>query len=129
MFKIILAVLLLIAVIMSVPALKSRAKTAIAPVEDKMAPHMTFATDPMNKVRTSDKESNILGMLKQDHIQGRKTPESDEFPQWLKERQVEPDGWGNTYYLYQKNDSIFIGSNGPDKIRGTADDLLQGMNW
>ncbi len=129
MFRIILIVLVVAAIIMSIPALKSRAKTAIDPVEDKIAPHMSFATDPMKKVRTSDKESNILGMLKQDHIQGHKTPEPDEFKQWLKDRQVEPDGWGSTYYMFQKNDSIFIGSFGPDKIRGTPDDLLQGMNW
>jgi hypothetical protein len=129
MFKIIIILLVLIGAVISIPALNSRAKVIMGPMEDKLAPHMKFATDPMNKVRTSDKESNILGMLKQDHIQGHKTPEPEDFTQWLKERAVEPDGWGKTYYMYLKNDSIFIGSNGPDRVRGTADDLTTGMNW
>lgn len=129
MFKIILIVLVVVGAIITIPALHSRAGIMLGPVEDKLAPHMTFATDPMKKVRTSDKESNILGMLKQDHIQGRKSPEPEDFPQWLKDRQVEPDGWGNRYYLFQKNDSIFIGSNGPDGKKNTPDDLLTGMNW
>jgi hypothetical protein len=129
MFKIILIILVIAAIIMSVPALKSRAKVALVPVENKMAPHMTFATDPMKKMRASDKESEILGLLKQDHISGHKTPEPEEFPQWLKDSKIDPDGWGNIYYMFQRNDSMFIGSNGPDRVRSTPDDILQGMNW
>jgi hypothetical protein len=129
MFKIILICLVVIGAIISIPALHERAGVMLAPVEKKLAPHMTFATDPMKKVRTSDKETNILGMLKQEHLQGRKTPEPDEFPQWLKEHAIEPDGWGNRYFMFQKNDSIFIGSNGPDGKKGTPDDFTTGMNW
>src|SRR5438132_11750554 len=128
MFKVILILLIVIGAITTIPALRQRASVALAPVFAKIAPHLSGVTDPMKKVKTSDKESEILGALKQEHIQGRALPEED-FSGWLKGHQFESDGWGNQYYMLVRNDSLFVGSPGPDGKRGTPDDVTSGMPW
>src|SRR2546430_11553049 len=128
MFRVILILLVVIGAVMTIPALRQRASVVFAPVIEKCAPHLSGVTDPLKKVKTGDKESEILGALKQEHIQGRQLPE-DDFAGWLKAHQFEADGWGSQYYMLQRNDSLFVGSPGPDGKRGTPDDVTSGMPW
>ena|SRR5881394_2222514 len=128
MFKMILFILVAIGIIMSVPKLRERAGVALQPAVDKVAPHLKPITDPMKKVHTSDHETEILGGLRQDHIQGRQLPE-DDFQGWLKAHQYGRDGWDRPFWMLRRNDSLFVGSNGSDGVKNTPDDMVAGMPW
>lgn len=61
---------------------------------------------------------------------GGALPPEDRFSQFLRRERLggSIDPWGGPYFLQVMRDSIFVGSEGPDTTRGTADDLRVGFS-
>ncbi len=60
-----------------------------------------------------------------------KMPEPREFPRWLEGRyngDATRDSWGNTYVLVLRRHAFDVVSYGPDKKRGTDDDIVETRN-
>lgn len=67
---------------------------------------------------------NIAAQLDQMLLRGEQLP-SGNWEGWIEAYTTQParDPWGNVYYLDRKRDGYTLGSMGPDRTKGTADDM------
>jgi len=115
---------------------------SIAPIRQRIAPptarawaHLTpyfnVVINPVKKDLTEREEIAIAGRLKEWRNEGHRVPDPGSFQDWLQENiSVGRDAWDNQYWMLVKDDStMWIGSNGPDGLRKTADDLVTQVTW
>ena len=67
---------------------------------------------------------NIAAQLDQMTLRGEALP-TGSWEGWIEAYTSQPahDPWGNVYYLDRTRDGYTLGSTGPDKKKGTADDM------
>ncbi len=130
MARIILLLLILIGAIASVPALHERAAGPVSRVWAHFSPTVKRATDPVRASITQREENALVGQLRQIHSAGQPLPAPEGFQHWLGlSSSVGHDAWGHEYYLVVQGDAVWVGSPGPDGVRGNKDDILSKCNW
>ena len=98
------------------------------PLRQRAAPHVEPALTPIRRLTVKDKvnrvsafvevESRITGMAPQDRDLARV------LRKLLPGREdVLVDPWGTQFYLRRRGDGFHVVSAGPDRRRGTADDI------
>jgi hypothetical protein len=103
---------LVLGVMMAVPAGRVKMADTVRPFLDrakvKMVPSRLQAMADQLAVRV-----------------GRGEGYPNNWPGWLERDYsgVPEDPWGNVYYLKQNRNGFVVGSNGPDGLPGSADDL------
>ncbi len=131
MARLVLYLLIAIGAVATVPALRQRAEPHAAALWAHIAPTVRAFTDPIRASVTRREENALVDQLRSVHNAGQKLPDPDDFQKWINlTTTVSRDGWDNQYYLLvEENGEVWVGSNGPDGIRSTDDDILTQAKW
>ncbi len=131
MARLILYLLIAIGAVATVPALRKRAEPPAAALWAHLDPVVKSFTDPIRASVTRKEEAALVDQLRSIHNAGQKLPDPDDFQKWINlTSTVSRDGWNNQYYLRMESDSsCWVGSNGPDGLRSTDDDILTKCTW
>lgn len=134
MTRLILAVLILILVVLTVPSLRQRAQPHIeegqlwlgARLEGPMTPVLT----PYRRLKTQSYIDEATVRLIRDRNIGSPPPASPDFRDYLLRHELKPlDGWGAPLVLEQQRDSLSIISPGPDMEYDTDDDIRNTIRY
>lgn len=134
MTRLILAFLILILVVLTVPSLRERAEPHIeegrlwlgARLEGPMTPVLT----PYRRMKTQSYIDEATRRLIQDRNIGSPPPAAPDFRDYLLRHQLEPlDGWGAPLVMEQRRDSLSIISPGPDMEYDTGDDIRNTIRY
>jgi hypothetical protein len=109
--KLILLLLLALGVGLALPSTRPR---IVGPVVARIYAEMTPRRLEMIATRLDDERAT-----------GQALPDNDGLERWiLRNTTLSPrDPWGNRYYIERRGDGFVLGSNGPDGVRGNADDI------
>ncbi|MFV2006236.1 MAG: type II secretion system protein GspG [Longimicrobiales bacterium] len=86
---------------------------------------MPVLTPVLTRVANSEMREISYELLRYDQI-GRELPSRRRWLRWLEDNfpdESTVDPWGNVYQFYSWADSLALISYGPDKERGTEDDI------
>jgi hypothetical protein len=122
----IVALILILAVIWAVPALRERIAAATMPALEKLGPAGDVLLNPMRRMSAKNKARAITRQVTIDRNEGRPAPEAQNFRNWITTRMPDETGldpWGRPYWLDRRAGSLTVGSNGPDGVRNTSDDV------
>ncbi|MBR9989573.1 MAG: hypothetical protein KFH98_07450 [Gemmatimonadetes bacterium] len=128
MMKKILTLIVLLAIVWAVPALRNRIGLAAVPVLEKLGPAGEKAANPFRRWEARNELSFYLRMMNDDRTEARALPDERDFSEWVRRRMPEETGidpWGGSYWLRRRGNEYIVGSNGPDGVRDTPDDVTQ----
>jgi len=119
----------------SVPELRERVGPRVFPVWDyvvaRIGPLVNRALRPAYRWAAKSEASGIARELRQREASGHRLPSPNELPGFIERNRFTLkrglDPWGTPYFMVVRRDSIFVGSAGPDGIRGTEDDIIAGV--
>jgi len=131
MGRFILYLLIALGAAYSITPIRQRIMPPTARAWAHLTPYFKVVINPVKKDLTEREEIAIVGRLKELHSEGHRLPEPGSFQDWLHDNiSVGRDAWNNQYWMLVKEDStIWIGSNGADGLRNTADDLVTQVTW
>jgi hypothetical protein len=117
----------------SVPAVRERLAPRVAPARDylvrEVGPPLQRGFDPAYRWLTVQEMRRIGAELRRRELMLQQLPSPREFQSFLAKQiyvqRAGLDPWGTPYSLQITRDSIIILSAGPDKERGTADDIRE----
>jgi hypothetical protein len=129
--KLIFWLLILSGMSYSVPSIRERVAPRVVPVRDylirEVGPPLQRGLDPVYRWLAMQEMREIARELRRRGLSFHPLPQPREFSRFLDEhlyiRRGSLDPWETPYYLTITGDSIVIGSAGPDRERGTEDDL------
>ncbi len=134
--RLLILLLLVAATVSAVPALRNRVEPVMQPLVTRAAraaaPVVGHVLDPIFGWSAHGEEERYLADLRARVNTGQPLPAPREFQRHL-ERTARSgrggnDPWGSPYYLELTLDSIRVGSAGPDRKRGTDDDVLTSVS-
>ncbi|MEX0906724.1 MAG: type II secretion system protein GspG [Gemmatimonadota bacterium] len=126
----IVAIILVVAIIFAVPPLRARGAVLMEPVIERLGPVGDAIANPIRRYSANNKVKHVLNVIDNDRELGRRPPPKDPeaFNPWMRRRVPEDTGldpWGNQYWMQYGDRTVTIGSNGPDGVRGTEDDVAE----
>lgn len=116
---------------LTVPQLRARARPHLEPafgdVMDWWAHKFQPVVDPALRWSATNELRTVLRSLRETSMQMGQLPDPARFHAYVMQKHVSGRGgydpWGSPYYLIVTQDSLIGGSAGPDRVRGTADDV------
>jgi hypothetical protein len=129
--KKLLFLLAVLAALWSIPASRARLVLLVRPALEKLGPAGERVITPAHRYAARTDIKRLIGTLRQEVGEGRTPPEPRLFPEWANRRQRESamDPWSNPYWMKRKGILVTIGSNGPDGLRDTADDISESATF
>jgi hypothetical protein len=94
----------------------------------KAMPYIQPALDPAYEMMARTRLKDIAKSMEAQAAVGRALPTEKTIGAFLKERYATSDAavdpWGTPYFVKPKHDRVIVASAGPDRKKGTADDIL-----
>ena len=121
-------IVLALAIIWAIPNVRQRIGVALLPAFERLGPIGEKVADPIRGVKARNQMSFFLRIITDDHAEGRQLPDESTFREWMNRRMPQETGidpWGNEYWLRRRGNAFTAGSNGPDGVRDTDDDVIQ----
>lgn len=126
MKKILIAIVVL-ALIWAIPSVRSRVATTAIPMLERLGPVGAAVLNPVRRSATHHEVVGIARVMRDDKEEGKPLPdETQNFTDWLRRRIVHEDGkdvWGTPFWIRLTGITVQVGSSGPDRKRGTKDDV------
>ncbi|SRR5512138_2792451 len=125
--KWLLVILIVIGFAWSVPAGRERIQSALRPAGERLGPVLDWALNPTRRAGVRRETDFILRAIENERQMGRGFPDPNGFHEWVGSS-VDAlndglDPWGQPYYLEVSRQTVTVGSAGPDRTRGTGDDV------
>ncbi len=125
--KVLLIILIVVGFAWTIPPARERITDTLRPVGVALRPALDWALNPSRRAGAGREEQWIMREIENQRQMGRGLPEPRTFHDWVK-RHVESvddglDPWGQPYYLEIDRQNMAVGSAGPDRTPGTADDI------
>lgn len=98
----------------------------VKPLRDRARPHIDTALTPVYKWDAKNRVNEIYRVLLRERATGGLVPSPRDFEKFLTQRQgpdAALDPWGQPFFLEANKRALRVGSSGPDRARGTADDI------
>jgi hypothetical protein len=123
--RMLIAVIVILAVIWAIEPARQRVTAAAVPVLEALGPVGEFALRPARRMGAKSQARQITRMITIERNENREVPDARSFDRWLARRMPDDrlDPWGNVYWLDLRTNTLTVGSNGPDGVRGTDDDI------
>jgi hypothetical protein len=127
MWKFVIIIIFLLGAGFGIPKTRARLMPFFAPVIEKLGPVGRKITAPAKRWSAKNEETVLLQKLQDQHADHKELPTPLEFQTWMhiythgENRGLDP--WGHPYYLIHEQHQITVGSQGPDRVRNTADDV------
>jgi hypothetical protein len=115
MSRILGILVLVLAAVLLLPTLRERAR-----------PQIEWALTPVYRWEAKNRVNELHRVLTRERATGGQLPQPRQFQQFIVRTEGAPaslDPWGEPYYLETTRTTIRVGSAGPDRVRGTADDI------
>jgi hypothetical protein len=109
-----------------VPAARNRIGVAALPLLERMGPLGERAANPFRRWEARNEMMFFLRIMQDDRTESRALPDERGFQEWVRRRMPQETGadpWGGDYWLRRRGSEYTIGSNGPDGVRDTDDDV------
>lgn len=136
MKRLFLAMLLLVLLSLSVPALKERAipkyEAGASWLWGVVEPRIRPALTPFRKMRTQSEMAQIVGELIRRRNVGIPPPDPNNLAGFTRHAGIDTtatDIWGTPYEFRIRPDSVFLRSAGPDGDFDTDDDMLEAVRY
>lgn len=131
MKKLFLVLVVLGGATLTVPELRAWARPHLEPafgdVMDWWAERLHPVVDPALRWSATNELRTVLRSLQETSQMGQPLPDPPRFHVYVMQKHLSGRGgndpWGTPYYLVVTQDSLIGGSAGPDRKRGTADDV------
>jgi hypothetical protein len=128
MRRLLLALLLVVLAILTIPPLRQQAEPELERAGSYMVNGpLSPVVNPFRRAGTQSEIGDVIRELLQDRNNGYLPPPQDEFQVYI-QRRVEGgdgiDGWGTPYTLVADGDSVGVVSAGPDREFDTDDDIV-----
>lgn len=99
------------------------------PLRARAAPVVEPVINPMRRVSTADRVNTISRYLETESRISGLAPQDRDLPRVMKKmfpgrKDAMLDPWGKRYYLRRHGDGFQVASAGPDRRRGTRDDVV-----
>ena len=112
----------------SLPPVRARVAIALAPAFDRLGPVGDWLKQPMLEYRAETDVKFLIDQLQMERTEGRTLPTNTRaFNDWMGRRagagERGKDPWGNLYWMKKSGGATTVGSNGPDGIVNTSDDI------
>jgi hypothetical protein len=112
----------------SLPPVRQRVGTTLAPALGFLGPVGERLKQPMLEYQAETDVKFIVDLLQMDRTEGRALPNNTRaFNEWLGRKRGAgdrgKDPWGNLYWMKKSGAATTIGSNGPDGVENTSDDI------
>lgn len=124
--KKVLVLVVVLALMWALPPVRERVSTAAVPLLEKLGPVGAIALKPARRMTAANDLKEAARLMDSDLMEGRRLPEARVFNRWLRGRFPGEDGldpWGNPYWM-RTGGVVTLGSNGPDGVQDTPDDVL-----
>lgn len=124
--------IVVLAVIWAVPALRSRVGGTMLPVLEKFGPAADFIVDPIRGYSAKNKITHTLRVIESDYNRGVQPPDSRAFHEWMRRRMPGESGldpWDNAYWMRRGQGLLTVGSSGPDGTVDTDDDVVSAIEF
>ena len=99
------------------------------PLRQRVAPHAAPALNPVHRLVVKDRVDRVSMFMEREVHITRLAPQERDLP--IVVRKLFPgredtmiDPWGSRYFLRRRGDGFHVASAGPDRRRGTHDDIL-----
>ncbi len=134
--RILLAAVVLILLVLSVPPLRQRAQPAIDrfyalvgwTVEGPLAP----AVNPYRELEAQSTIGKVVREMVRDRNSGFNRPDGEELEAYMARKLPDEsftDPWGIPYVLRSDRDSVAVVSAGPDMVYDTEDDIAEKIRY
>lgn len=130
MWKKILIGLVALGFAWSVPQVRARIATALAPATGLLGPVGYRMQEPMRKYQAETDIKFLVDQLRMERNEGRQLPrDTRAFNEWMARKpgagDKGRDPWGNLYWMDRGVGGVQVGSSGPDGTKKTPDDLMR----
>lgn len=98
----------------------------VKPLRERVRPEIEYAMTPLYRWEAKNRVNEIYRILQRERAQGQQIPRPREFQRFLTMREgadAALDPWGEPFYLESSRRVVRVGSAGPDRARGTDDDI------
>jgi hypothetical protein len=112
---------------LGIPKTRALIMPHLTPIFDRLGPVGDRVSKPAKRWAARNEVGVLTRKLAEDFADHKELPTALEFPRWIK-RNVKGgkgglDPWGLPYYLVRSEHQITVGSGGPDRQRGSTDDI------
>lgn len=130
MIRKILVVVVVLGFAWSYPPMRQRMMLAMSPAFELLGPVGDRMAQPARRWKAESDITFIMQQFQLEKTEGRKSPATQrDFEVWMLRKQSAgdkgKDPWGQLYWLKRANNTVTVGSHGPDHEPNTADDITQ----
>lgn len=98
----------------------------LPPLRERAAPQIEWALTPVYRWEAKNRVSDLRRVMERERSAGVQLPGPREFQSFVTRHEgaaTSIDPWDSPYFLESTRTTLRIGSAGPDRVRGTADDI------
>jgi hypothetical protein len=98
----------------------------VKPLRERASPHIEFALNPVYKWDTKNRVNELVRLIERERATGGMVVTPRDFEKFLSNREGADairDVWGQPYFMEANKRTMRVGSAGPDRTRGTVDDI------
>ena len=99
------------------------------PLRQRAAPHLAPVLNPVRSLTVKDRVDRVSMFMEREVHITRLQPQERDLPKVVgklfpgrEDTMIDP--WGSRYFLRRRGDGFHVASAGPDRRRGTRDDIL-----
>jgi len=98
----------------------------IKPLRERARPQIEFVLNPIYQWEAKNRVNEIYRVLERERAQGSPIPKPRDFHAFLAREgsSADVDPWNTPFYLASSRRTYHVGSAGPDRVRGNADDII-----
>ena len=131
MFRTVVVLLIVLGAAWAYPPSRERISHAAAPVLEKLGPTGEWLLGPAKRYQARSELDFLIDQMRMDRNEAKPLPDVRTFPKWIERKRPsggdEKDPWGTPYFLVTASQGLSIVSAGPDRRRGTEDDISASM--
>lgn len=98
----------------------------VPPLRERARPQIEFVLNPIYKWEAKNRVNELYRTLVRERAQGIPMPTPRDFPGFVEQREgpgTSLDPWSQPFFLVVSRRSFRVASMGPDRTRGTPDDI------
>jgi hypothetical protein len=103
------------------------AVVTVPPLRERARPQIEYVLNPIYQWDARNRVNEIYRVLERERAQGNGMPKPRDFNEFLAARDgadAAVDPWKEPFYLVASRRTYYVGSAGPDRRRGTVDDIV-----
>lgn len=127
--RVIVAPRTLVGAVLKLSALAALLVLVSPALRGRVAPHVDPLVNPLRRLTVGDRVNSLARLVHKEVGRTGQAPQPRDLSRILKgmykgREDAALDPWGSRFFLRRRADAFHVGSAGPDRRQGTADDVL-----